>query len=160
MSETRTFFEGALRWIQASGTATTAMVTASAAPSALVGYVQAGVKFASARTVTTIMDRGVPMHHKWAGDTPPELTFTVLAGITANNPALRVGTASGASMPLLHFEIKSDAPEQGSGSALYYQFRNCTLVSDGWTEAEQGNQIAQTWRAISMFGPTASGYLG
>jgi len=33
------------------------------------------------------------------------------------------------------------------------------LISDQWTEGEEGNANAQTWVALSMNGPTASGYI-
>jgi hypothetical protein len=58
---------------------------------------------------------------------------------------------------MMHFELKSKAPEDTS--ALWRQFHHCVLMSDGWKEAEDGNVKTQTWQALSMNGPTGSGYL-
>lgn len=159
-NEARVFAEGSLRFVQASGTGgslISAMVTASAPATGLVGLVQAGTKGPSAQMVETIKERGVPHHHKVIGKEAGEVTFSFLEAVTANDPALRIGTAAGASVPMAHFELKSKAPEDAS--ALYYQFYHCTLVSNNWSEEEKGNAREQTWRYLSMVGPTASGYL-
>jgi hypothetical protein len=157
--EPRVFAEGALYWAQASGTGL-AWATASACNTALVGFVQVGLAQTSAQTVATIKDRGVPKHHKWVGADPVELVFEFLDAITANNPALMVASSNGASMPMLHFEVKMDAKEAGSNSALYRHYMYGALVDDGWTEAEEGNPNRQTWRFLACNAPTASGYIG
>ena len=162
MTEARTFFEGALRYIQASGISTnggTAYATASAAPSALVGFVRAGMSINSARDVVTIMERGKPSHHKGGNENPIEIQFTFLNAVTANKPPVDV-TGAGASFPAVHFELKVDAPELGAGSAQYMYFMQAANVSDNWTEAEDGNPNQMTWRALKMHGPTATGFLG
>jgi hypothetical protein len=153
--EARIFAEGSLRWVQASGTG--GWNTASAAPTALAGFVQAGTTFNSAQTVVTVSERGRPHHHKLAGWEPVEVQFTYLQAVTAGmaNPA----TASGASTPQIHLEMRAQDNEVAAASGQYYQFQNCVLVSRGWTEAEEGNQLQETWRALAMLGPTASGYL-
>ena len=46
-----------------------------------------------------------------------------------------------------------------SVTAQYFQFHNCVKVTEGWTEGENGNQWQETWRALSMTGPTGSGYI-
>lgn len=155
-TEVRVFAEGSLRWAAASASGG-AWATASAAPTALVGFVQAGMAAPSAQRVTTIMERGVPSHHKVIGKDAGEIVFTIQEAVTANDPALRVATAGGATVPLMHFELKSKAAEDAS--ALYYQFLHCALVSNNWTEGEEGNTRQQTWRYLSYVGPTASGYL-
>lgn len=153
--EVRTFAEGALRWVQASGTG--AWGTASGAATALVGFVQAGTNFNSARNVATVKDRGVPHHHKNLGQEPVEVTFTYLQAVTANmaNPA----TGSGVSTPQAHFELRHTDAEVAAASAQYFQFQNGVMLSRGWTEGEEGNQFQETWRFLAMVGPTASGYI-
>lgn len=154
-NEVRTFAEGTLRWVQASGRANWA--TASAPVSAMVGFVKVGASFNSARVVNTVMDRGIPNHHKFASETPIEVKFTYLQAVTANfcNPA----TGSGVSTPQAHFEVRIQDNEVAAASAQYYQFTNGILITRGWTEGEAGDEMAETWRFLDMVGPTASGYL-
>lgn len=154
--EVRIFAEGSLRWVQASGTG--AWKTATSPISGLMGFVQAGTQFDSARNVATIRDRGVPHHHKVVSREPLEITFTYLHGVTADmaNPA----TASGVSTPQVHLELKYLDDEIGSPTGQYFQFMNGIMLTRGWQEAEEGNQFSETWRFLSMTGPTASGYLG
>jgi hypothetical protein len=160
MAEVRVFSEGALRWVQASGaTANPDWVTASAAPTALVGFVQVGTRETSGQTVTTIANRGIPDHHKVTQKDPIELQITFLEAVTANNPALVMLTASGTTVPMVHMELKSDTKEVGATSAIYRQYHFCALVTNQWSEADEGNQCQQTWRALKMVGPTASGYI-
>lgn len=158
-NEVRVGAEGILRWVAASasggGWVTAATPVSSMGP---VGFVQMGQAHNSAAKRVTVKDRGVPSHHKNIGREPIEMTFTILEAITSFNPALQKATAGGASLPLLHFEHKATAAEDGS--AIYRQYHHCTLITDGWTEQEEGNQIKQTWHCLSMNGPTASGYLG
>ena len=158
-NEVRVFAEGSLRWVNASASGG-GWVTAAAAVSSNgpIGYVQAGMSHTSATNRATVKDRGVPSHHKNIGREPVEVTFTFMEAITANNPALQHVTAGGASLPLMHFEHKATATEDAG--ALYYEYLHGTMISDGWTEAEEGNAMQQTWRFLSMIGPTASGYLG
>lgn len=162
MPEVRIFAEGALRWIIASGSANTSMTTASAAPSALLGFVQAGTQYTSAQTVTPIKERGIPHHLKVVGKDAIQLQYKLLEAVTANDPAfiLSTGVGQGASVPMVHMEIKSDASELGSGSAIYHRFLFGVCVENPWTEGEQGNEQSQTWQFVRMVGPTASGYLG
>jgi len=158
-NEVRTFSEGTWRWVAASASGG-GWVTASAPVSSNgpVAFTQAGMTYTSATKRTTVMDRGVPSHHKNIGREAGEVTFSFLEAITANNPALFKTTAGGASLPLIHIEHKATATEDGS--AVYRQFHHCTLIDDKWTEGEEGNPVAQTFRFLSMTGPTASGYLG
>ncbi len=85
------------------------------------------------------------------------MQFTYLQAVTANmaNPA----TASGVSTKQVHFELRQQDSEVAAASAQYFQMWNCVLVSRGWTEGEEGNQFQETWNALGMLGPTASGYL-
>lgn len=154
--EVRTFAEGTLRWVQASGTG--GWNTAASPISALVGFVQAGTTYTSGRTVATVMERGAPHHHKFISHEAIEVQFTFLQGVTANKafPA----TASGVSTPQVHLELRHTVAEDPTVTARYFQFHNAVKVSDGWTEGENGNQWQETWRALAMVGPTASGWLG
>ena len=154
--EARIFAEGALRWTQASGTGGP-WNTASAAATALVGFVQVGLSFNSARNIETVMDRGIPHHHKNIGREAIEVQFTYLQAVTANmaNPA----TASGASTPQAHFELKYNDDEAPTLTGQYFQFTWGVMLNRGFTDAEKGNQLQETWRFLSMVGPTGSGYM-
>lgn len=155
--EVRVFAEGSLRWVQASGTGIT-WGTASAAPTALVGYVQAGLAAKQSQTIETIMERGQPNHHKWISKQPPEVTFTFLNAVSANWPPTAV-TANGASLPMVSFELREDVRELGGPTAEFWQLINAAFVSQDFTEAENGGTLAQTWRGMYLLGPTGSGYL-
>src|SRR3990167_8809064 len=150
--EVRTFAEGTLRWVQASGTG--GWATASAPVSATVGFVQAGISFNSANNLVTIKDRGVPHHHKDIGNDPIEITFSYLQAVTANlpNPA----QASGVSVAAVHMELRHADQELGgvSPTAQYHQFHMGAIISRGWTEGEEGNVFQDTWRFLTMTGPT------
>ncbi len=153
--EVRTFAEGSLRWVQASGTG--GWQTGSAAITALVGFVQAGTTFPSARNLVTVMERGYPHHHKFTDEPANEVQFSYLQAVTGNlaNPA----TASGVSTPQVHFQIRSQDNEVAAASAQYWLLTNCVLTNRVWAEAAEGNTLQETWRALSIIGPTASGYL-
>lgn len=153
--EIRTFREGELRWVQASGTA--GWATASAAATGLVGYVQAGISTTEQWNYVTITDRGIPMMHKFQGKNAPEVSFTVKYGITAQYPPMI--TASGVSTPQIHLELKMREEEWATGSGMYYQWHNCVLMSKQFTEAEDGNTLALSYRALAVSGSNASGYL-
>jgi hypothetical protein len=168
--EARTLLEGTLRWTQAGsgtgGTVSTGWVTASAAQTGLIGYVQAGQNYDRAFNVQTIMDRGIPKHHKIVQQNPIELDFTVLYAVTGDWPAMNpFVTASGFSVPMWHFEWKQHDTEVAgkavpfTGTGIYTQFHNATLLSFRPSEADNGNTIAMKFRAIAVVGPTGSGYL-
>src|SRR3972149_9034460 len=103
--EVRTFAEGALRWAQASGTG--GWATASAPATALVGFVQAGMTYNSARGVVTVMERGTAHHHKITTVNAQEFQFTYLQAVTGNKAA--PATAAGASTPQVHLDLESTA---------------------------------------------------
>lgn len=156
--EIRTFAEGALRWVRASGTG--GWQTASAPSNSLIGFVQAGTNFASAQMIVTISERGTPHHHKVTEYAPPEITFTYLQAVSGDMLFRQVGQLQGVSTEQFHLEIKHTDTEAPSITAQYWQFMNCTRISMSWTEGVDGNQLQETWRVLSMIGPTASGYLG
>lgn len=156
--EVRVFAEGSVRWAVASGTGV-AWATASAAATGLVGYVQVGSTFSRGRTVFPVQERGVVDHFK---SVQPKLardfTLTFLQGNTGSYPPTAT-TGAGASLPLVHFEVKHNLPEVGSASATYHLFVFCAFESEQWTEEQDGNKYQQKWKAIDIIGPTASGYL-
>ncbi len=153
--EVRTYYEGELRYVQASGTG--AWKTASAAITGLLGFVRAGLGYESAANVVTVMDRGIPHHHKVVGREPQEVTFEVLFGVTANYPA--PATSSGVSTPQVHFELKMREEEIATASGIYIQFHNAVKLSEGFGEAEDGDTWALRYRCLAINGPTGSGYL-
>ena len=170
MPETKTLREGTLRWVAAGsgtgGAVTTGWITASGAPNNLVGYVRAGMNFERGWNYVAVYDRGVPAHQKMTQRNVVEVDFTVLFATTADwvgqNPFV---TASGFSVPMGHWEFKQHNPELAgvdvpfTGTGTYYQFHNAVVLSNRFTEAEDGNTLAWKIRAIAVNGPTASGYL-
>lgn len=153
--EVRVFYEGTLRWAQASGTG--GWATASACPTALVGFVQAGFSWTSGQNVVTIMDRGQPHHHKVTQVNPVDVDFTYLLAATAN--IVQPATAIGASTKQAHFELRINASEDNATSYIYYQFNNGVRKSMGGAEAENGDILKEAWVFLSVNGPTASGYI-
>lgn len=157
--EIRTQLEGELRWTLASGSGV-GWATGSGvaqAPTALMGFVQAGLSTNKVQNFNTMMDRGYAKHHKWGGTPAPEVTFTVLFGITANYPPQI--TSSGMSVPAVHFELKMRMDEYATGSGMYYQWMNCVPLSRQFGEAEAGNTLAFSYRALQMNEYTGSGYI-
>lgn len=141
--------------MQGSGIA--GWATGSAPASGLYGFVAAGVAVASARNIVTVKERGTPNHHKNMGEEPIEVTVTYLQAVTANmaEPA----TGSGVSVPIINLELKHLDDELGDETAQWTQYHNGVLLSRGWTEGEEGNTFDETWRFLSMNGPTATGFL-
>ena len=167
--EIRVLAEGTWRWVQAGsgtgGNVNTGWVTAASPVSGLAGYVQAGLSFDRNSTYQTVMNRGLPAHHKRTMQNPVEVTLTVLYGITADYPPRQpYVTASGFSVPMWHGELKMQTPEIGAayasaGSGIYYQFHNMVELQDQFTEDDNGNKVQFKYRALAVIGPTASGYL-
>lgn len=153
--EIRIFAEGSFRWVQAS--ATGGWKTASAAVTALVGFVQVGTNFESAATYAMVKERGQPHHHKSLGSDFIEAEFTYLQAVTANMPS--AATASGVSTPQLHMELRHDVDELGGGTAQYSQFMNGVMLSRGFNEGEEGNEVRDRWRFLSVELFTGSGYI-
>jgi hypothetical protein len=153
MAEVRTMAEGTLRHVQASGSGRT-WATAAAAPAGLMGYVQS-FSFNSAQTITTIMERGVPDHHKVTEKSP----ITVNIDFLWTGSALTYLTASGSTVPMVHLELRASAQEYGAGTAFYYQFMGAALESVKLDEAKEGDKVSMSFVTLAMTGPTASGYL-
>ena len=154
--EVRTHYEGELRWVQASGVGTS-WVTASAAATGLMGYVQAGMSFTQTTNFATVKERGTPTMHKTQGYEPVDVTFTVLHGLTAQYPA--PATASGASVPMVHMEFKQRIEEVATASGMYYNFFGGVVPTKAFSEAEAGDTLAFTVRFLRSSGWNSSGYL-
>jgi len=151
--------EGALSFVQASASAGDASgardwATASAPPSALnVAYVT-NFSFTSARTINTMSNRGLPTHHKNGGAQPIQVNATV----QWTGSFTGFATASGATMPMAHAELKVSNPEEG-GTGRYFQFHGIADQQIPFTEANDGDTLALSFIALGMVGPTGSGYL-
>jgi hypothetical protein len=165
MGEVRNAREGTLRWVRASGSGV-AWATASAATGTggtdtgawgTIGYVT-NFRFTSGQTIETVSERGTPTHNKLVSREAPTVTFDVQWGVTAQYPDWTL-SGSGASVPMIHLELESKAPEAGAGKAIYHQFMGVVKNSNDFSE---GATNTQTWnlKALAMSGPTGSGYLG
>lgn len=157
MAEQRVMMEGSLWWVQASGSGRT-WATASAPASGLVGLVT-DFSFTSGATITTIMERGVPNHHKLTERSRIEPGFSF--GWTGTNAMPSAVTGTGASLPMFHLEFKAARNEDGTGlgSGFYYQFHGAALQSFDFKEAKEGDSITLKAACLAMNGPTASGYI-
>ena len=153
MPEVRIQAEGSLRFVQASGSGRT-WATASAPASGLIAYVQS-FSYDSAAKFVQIMERGIPDHHKLTERTPIKITFDCLQTGTFPTAA----TSQGASVQMWHLEFRASAPEMGGGTGFYNQFHGCPIESIKISEEKEGNKISVSVVALSMTGPTASGYL-
>lgn len=155
MAEQRVFAEGSLWWVQASGSGRT-WATASAPTSGLIGLVT-DFSFSSGATIATIMERGIPNHHKLTERSRIEPSFSF--GWTGTNAMPSATTGSGASVPMFHLEFKAIRPEDFAGSGYYYQFHGAALQSFDFKEAKEGDSITFKAACLAMNGPTGSGYL-
>ncbi len=157
MSEVRVMAEGSLWWVQASGSGRV-WATAATPASGLVGFVT-DFSFTSAQTITTIMERGVPHHHKKTEAARIEPSFNFLWTGTNAIPSATTGT--GASLPMFHLEFKATRNEDGTGagSGFYYQFMGCAFQSSDFKESKEGNNHAYKFAALAMSGVNSSGFL-
>ena len=80
-----------------------------------------------------------------------------MQAVTANKPD--PAQSSGVSTKQIHLELKSTVTEDPTVTAQYIRWHNCVKESEGWAEAENGNVWTETYRWLSMVGPTASGYI-
>jgi hypothetical protein len=153
VAETRTQLEGELRFVRGSGSGNT-FATAATPVSGIIGFSQS-FSYNSAQTVTTIMNRGIPDHHKVTQKSPVEVTFQCY--FTGNYPTGITG--SGATVPFFHLEHRASAAEIGNGTTgVYHLFIGAALESVKLSEGAP-NTIDLTYRCLAMVGPTGSGYL-
>jgi len=153
-NEVRVMAEGALTRVGAGTGSANGWITASAASGVTFAFVRS-FSFRSAQTIAEIKERGNPHHFKIAGRDPIEVTYRCAW------TGQRVYSASGiaSTVPNEHLEFKALAQEEGSASALYYQFYGGVPVNANFQESENEDTIEWTWRFLGMNGPTASGYL-
>lgn len=152
--EVRVMAEGTLWWVQQSGSGRT-WATAASPPSGILAYVQEGMTYTSGKTITPIMERGVPDHWKVTEFAPINVSFSILYAGSGLPVAL---TASGTTVPMIALEHRASAAELGA-SGIYHQFMGVPLQSLKWTEGKQGNKMDLTYQALGMIGPTGSGYI-
>ncbi len=158
--EIRTKIEGSLSLVQASasaGGASGARVWATGATpsSALnIAYVES-LQFTSAATINTMSNRGLPTHHKHGGAQP--INFTL--GLKWTGAVTGFVSAPGATMPMVHAELKYTEGELGGGTARYYQIYGIALQQLQFSEADDGNTINMTFMALGMSGANGSGFL-
>lgn len=154
MAETRTFREGSLRWVQASGTGR-AWGTAATPVSGIFGYVKS-FSITSAQTVTTISDRGTPDHHKVTEVAPIDVSVQFMW----TGRSVTAVSGAGASVPMVHLEWRASAPEIGNGTTGdFIQIHGVAMPSLQWTENADGDTVDLKLVALAMNGPTGSGYL-
>lgn len=153
-SEVRVMAEGTMRWVQQSGSGRT-WATGASQPSGLIGLIQAGMTYSSAKSITTVMERGVPDHHKVTEFSPIKGSFTVL--VTGTFPTQI--TSSGTTVPMMAMEMRHSAAELGSTSAVYHQFMGVAFTDFKYTEAKEGNKYDVTFVALASTNFTGSGYL-
>lgn len=160
MPEVRILAEGTLRGVQASGSGRT-WATASAPASGLYGYVQNGMSLTSAQTVTTIMERGIPDHHKISEKAAIKVSVSQLQIYqTGFSTPFVLATASGSTTLLQHMEWRISAAEVGAGTTgMYYQFFGVLPESIKVTEDSKGNKLDFSFVCLGYTGPTGSGYL-
>lgn len=153
IAEIRIAAEGTLRFVQASGSGQT-WATATSPASGIIGYVRS-FSYDSGQTITTVSDRGIPNHHKVSEKKPITVTFD----FATTGSELSYATSNGATVPLVHLELRASAAELGAASGFYHQFYGGALQSKKLSEAKEENKISLSFVALAMNGPTASGYL-
>lgn len=158
MSEVRVGMEGSLSWVQASGSGRTWATATGPASGVAMAFIT-DFSFTSGQTITTIMDRGRPHHHKQTEVAPIDVSFSF--NWTGQNAIPSATTGTGASVPMFHYEFKSTRNEDGSGagSGYYYQFMGAAFLSTDFKEAKEGDTHAYKIRALAMSGANTSGYL-
>lgn len=154
MAEVRVQSEGTLWFVRASGSGNT-FVTAASPVSGLFAYVDS-FTYNSAQTRTTIMDRGIPSHHKITQKQPIAVTFNALW--TGALPTAASG--GGATVPMIHLEHRASAAEIGDGTTgAYNLFIGCALDSMQFSERAEGDQISFSVNALACVLNTGSGYV-
>ena len=93
MTEIRVKKEGTLRWVQASGTGN-AWATASAPASGTIGFVQDFSVNAGDNYTQIFNNDGTVSHHKHVGSVAPQVSFSVLHGVTAEYPVAATARGS------------------------------------------------------------------
>lgn len=129
--------------------------TAAGAASTVFAFVQS-MSWSSGRDIATIMDRGVPNHHKEIRRNPIELELEVFwTGGFPGNPV------TGASASVSHYNVELMAITDNATARTWYQFFGAAPTNTQF-RSQDGNDadtFTLTMRALAMNGPTASGYI-
>jgi len=139
--------EGTLNWVSASGNSPD-WVTAINSPSggAIGMAFVRNFDYGSGATFNTVMDRGVPNHHKAVTNDP--LTVNIAMGYTG-----------GVGIPgyPVHLEFRLNNAPNGSA---FFQFHSCVRPTHAFAENDQENTMTDSFVALGMVEATASGWLG
>lgn len=154
-NEVKVKAEGSFWLVQASGANPTGWNTGVTPVSALLGYVES-FTFASGRNLVTMSDRGIPKHHKEGSKMPIDVTINFKW--TGAYPQA-ASAAGGGTVPLWHGELKYTEKDVGAASGRYYQFYGIAEQQAQFTENEDGNVIAVTYRALGMSGANTTGFM-
>ena len=146
--------EGDLRFVIHSGNQPS-WATASAPVSGTFGLLRS-FTFTSAQTTIIVKERGIPNHMKRTEKMEINGSFQFLwtgyemASATQNS-----------TMELYNIEFKARNSAQGTnaGTGRFFQFHGVAIDSQQFTENTDGDTIDIPFKALSMVGPTASGYL-
>ena len=109
-----------------------------------------GLSVTSARQVTTVMDRGVPAHHKVTQRNPLQLSFSYLH---TGGP--------GIPLMLLHSQFAADAEDLSYSTIAqrdFTYFTHCIVANQDLAEQPENNMVNVTMHALTMF-HTGTAYL-
>lgn len=135
--------EGELSWVSASGNSN-AWATGTTPPSGVAIAFVRDFSWESARTINTVMNRGVPHHHKVVDQQP--ISLSVGYGFTG---------AQGIPDYPVHLQFKVS---DGTNSA-FWMFNHARRSNHAFAEAAEENTLTDTYVALGMIEATASGYL-
>lgn len=136
--------EGVISWVSASGNSPS-FATAASSPSGIaVGFVRS-FNYASGATFNTVMNRGVPNHHKTVTNDPITLDMSY-------------GYSGGNGIPSYPVHVQFFVNNAPNGSA-FWVFNSCVRPTHNFAENEQENTMSDSFIALGMIEATASGYL-
>jgi hypothetical protein len=145
MSDVFNMREGILSWVSASGNSNAWATGASSPSGSAIAFIR-DFTFGSGQTINTVMNRGVPNHHKIVDAQPISVSFTYgYSGL------------SGVPHYPVHLEFKLRNPI--TDASAYFHFHNSFRTTHDFTENAEENTLADAFVALGMTHATASGYL-
>lgn len=145
MAEVFNHREGILSWVSASAN-TSGWSTAASSPSGIAVAFVRDFTYNSAQTINTVMNRGVPHHHKKVDAQAITLDVTY-------------GFSGGSGIP--NYPVHAELFMSGAnGASAFHQFHNMRRTTRDFSEVAEENTMADSFVALSMTESTASGYLG
>lgn len=159
-NETRIAAESTLRFVQASGH-TGIFATGAAAAAKLVIFCEEVRATLPPPEYSWMRDRGVLSHPKRTNDGGPYTVEFKAASVNTGSLltlAQSLATASGASVPKVHAEIKALTNEDPSLTGVFHQFHHGVLRELGFAEGDP-NAFTLKYEFWSATLNTASGYL-